>query len=66
MTEHECRHCGKRFVALPGKAGFVDECPVCVEERLEEERSAAESAATAELLKESIRDSALKKRPRGD
>ena len=64
MTERECRHCGKRFVPLPGKAGFIDECAVCVEERLEEERADREAAATSELLKESIRDSAAKRRPR--
>jgi hypothetical protein len=66
MRERECRHCGKRFLPLPGKAGFIDECGVCVEERLEEEKAGAESAETMDLLKESIRDSALKKRPRGD
>jgi hypothetical protein len=44
-------------VPQPGKAGFIDECPVCVEERLAEEKSASEAVETMELLKESIRAS---------
>jgi hypothetical protein len=51
-------------VPLPGKAGFIDECAVCVEDRLEKERAGAESVETMELLKESIRASRLPATPR--
>ena len=25
-----CRHCGEAFVPLPGKPGYIDECPDCL------------------------------------
>jgi len=28
-----CRHCGKPFDPLPGKPGYVDECPGCLWEK---------------------------------
>ncbi len=52
-----CRHCGKVFVPTPDKAGFINECPVCVEERIAEAAATAESEETVDLLKESIRAS---------
>lgn len=29
-TLYECRHCGEFFVPLPGKPGYIDECPECL------------------------------------
>lgn len=28
-----CRHCSEEFTPLPGKPGFVDECPECLSDR---------------------------------
>jgi len=25
-----CRHCGEPFIPMPGKPGYVDECPECL------------------------------------
>lgn len=32
-VEKICRHCGATFVLLPGKPGYADECPACLEDR---------------------------------
>lgn len=29
----QCRHCGKPFVPLPGKPGYINECPDCLYEK---------------------------------
>ena len=26
-----CRHCGESFIPEPGKPGFINECPACLE-----------------------------------
>jgi hypothetical protein len=30
FSAHECRHCGESFIPLPGKPGYIDECPECL------------------------------------
>jgi hypothetical protein len=48
----KCRHCGDSFTALPGKPGFVDECPVCLAERnvFVKAKDAARSTSKSEPL----------------
>jgi hypothetical protein len=39
-----CRHCGAGFEPRPGKPGFIDECPECLEERKPQPVALAPSA----------------------
>jgi hypothetical protein len=33
MNNVICRHCGEAFTPMPGKPGYLDECPECLHEK---------------------------------
>lgn len=39
----KCRHCGKEVVQVKDKPGYIDECPNCATEDMQEEKRFAEN-----------------------
>jgi len=33
MKSAVCRYCAERFTPIPGKPGYIDECPECLHEK---------------------------------
>jgi hypothetical protein len=52
-----CRYCAERFTPLPGKPGYIDECPECLHQKTAPPTRAPLGAASAKQrkLREEVR-----------